>query len=209
MDIKSLFLALSLTGGAWILYLLVGLSLISIAIIIERLLYFRADRTRPDDLAERALDHLGRGKLAEAALMARAATGPEARLLAAALAPADPDAGRTEQRLAAGLLDEQRRIERRVLFLGTLGANAPFIGLLGTVLGIIRAFYDLSAAGTGGPSVVMRGIAEALIATALGLGVAIPAVIAYNFFQRRVRNRRQRLEQFARAVVSALAGRGA
>ena len=71
--------------------------------------------------------------------------------------------------------------------LGTLGNISPFIGLFGTVVGIIKAFRDLALAGTGGPAVVARGIAEALVSTAAGLLVAIPAVIIYNYFTRRVK----------------------
>jgi biopolymer transport protein ExbB len=74
-------------------------------------------------------------------------------------------------------------LEKNLLVLGTLGNNAPFIGLFGTVLGIIKAFNDLAVAGTSGPSIIMKGVSEALVATALGLFVAIPCVATYNYFQ--------------------------
>jgi biopolymer transport protein ExbB len=86
----------------------------------------------------------------------------------------------------ATALEEKMKMERFLSVLGTMGNIAPFIGLFGTVVGIIRAFHDLATAGTGGPSVVAAGIAEALITTAAGLVVAIPAVISYNYFLRRV-----------------------
>ncbi|MDZ7343353.1 MAG: MotA/TolQ/ExbB proton channel family protein, partial [candidate division KSB1 bacterium] len=86
----------------------------------------------------------------------------------------------------AAALEEKMKLERYLSILGTMGNIAPFIGLLGTVIGIIRAFHDLAVSGSGGPSVVSAGIAEALITTAAGLVVAIPAVIAYNYFLRRV-----------------------
>ncbi len=76
--------------------------------------------------------------------------------------------------------------ERGLGFLGTLGANAPFLGLFGTVVGIIKAFHNMALMGSGGFSVVAAGISEALVATALGLGVAIIAVVAYNYFQTRI-----------------------
>ena len=79
-------------------------------------------------------------------------------------------------------------MERYLVVLGTMGNTAPFVGLFGTVVGIIKAFRDLALAGAGGPAVVAKGIAEALVATAGGLAVAIPAVIVYNFFQRRVKS---------------------
>ena len=98
---------------------------------------------------------------------------------------------------------------RRLSFLGTLGANAPFIGLFGTVLGIIHAFKDLALTEGGGGPAVMAGIAEALVATAVGLLVAIPAVVMYNFFHRRlhvVQERSRFLEQLLLAHLDGAAG---
>src|SRR5207302_7410165 len=89
--------------------------------------------------------------------------------------------------LASASLSERQRLEQRLLVLGTLGANAPFVGLFGTVLGVIKAFHDLSQA-SAGPEVVMQGLSEALIATAVGLFVAIPCVVAYNFFSKNVKD---------------------
>jgi biopolymer transport protein ExbB len=202
MEIKQLFLTFSLIGGAWILYLLIGLSVLSVGIIIERWLYFRTNRPNPQNFEDRLMAYLRDGKREDAARLALSSSGPEARCARLVLSGADEtDKEVHEQNLMAGILNEQHRMEQRVWILGTLGNNAPFIGLLGTVLGIIKAFYDLSVAGAGGPSVVMLGIAEALVATALGLFIAIPAVIAYNDFQRRTRQTRQRLEQLCRAVL--------
>jgi len=90
--------------------------------------------------------------------------------------------------------------------LGTLGNNAPFIGLFGTVLGIIKAFADLSRNQGGGAATVMSGISAALVATAVGLMVAIPAVVAFNFFQTRVRRTLGRVDAVAHLILSATAG---
>ena len=87
------------------------------------------------------------------------------------------------------IVREKQKMEQGLVILGTLGNNAPFIGLFGTVIGIIKAFHDLSMNPDGGPSVVMSGISEALVATAIGILVAIPAVIAFNFFNRVIRKR--------------------
>jgi biopolymer transport protein ExbB len=91
--------------------------------------------------------------------------------------------------------------------LGTLGNNAPFIGLFGTVLGIIRAFADLAVAnkaGTNTAGTVMAGISEALVATAVGLFVAIPAVLAYNIFQRLLKRVIGRSSALGNAIASGL-----
>ena len=95
-------------------------------------------------------------------------------------------------------------LERYLGVLGTIGSTAPFIGLFGTVLGIIRAFHDLAIAEGAGPSVVADGIAEALIATAAGLFVAVPAVMAYNYFTRRINSLSLELEGKAAEFVSIL-----
>ena len=100
--------------------------------------------------------------------------------------------------------------EQRLGFLGTLGNNAPFIGLFGTVLGIIRAFFDLSVnPGATGMGTVMAGISDALVATAVGLFVALPAVVAYNLFQRDLRRATQRATSLGHAAVAHLEGRAA
>jgi biopolymer transport protein ExbB len=96
--------------------------------------------------------------------------------------------------------------ERLLVILGTLGNNAPFIGLFGTVLGIIKAFDDLRKDSTGGADVVHGGISEALVATAVGLLVAIPAVIAFNYFNRRVREALTGTDEIAHVVLGELHG---
>ena len=96
--------------------------------------------------------------------------------------------------------------ERFLSFLGTLGSNAPFVGLFGTVLDIIKAFNDLGAVAIRGSAIqqtVMTGISEALVATAVGLAVAIPAVVAYNLFTRTLKNRLSRAQALAHALVAA------
>jgi biopolymer transport protein ExbB len=172
MDVSGRFLAFTLHGAGWVLWLLVALSVLSMAIMLERLWFFRTHRIGRRDLAADIRRLLAEGD-------ARAdGERPQPAELAAAV-----DGARAREKL---------RLERNLSFLATLGSNAPFIGLFGTVLGIIKAFHDLAAgqAGAGaGASTVMAGISEALVATAVGILVAIPAVVAFNYFSRRVRVR--------------------
>jgi hypothetical protein len=110
---------------------------------------------------------------------------------------------------AAGAKARERlRLERNLAFLGTLGSNAPFVGLFGTVLGIIKAFHDLAGNQAGGPAVVMAGISEALVATAVGLMVAIPAVVAFNYFNRRVRTTMTQVEWMTELALAQLRAAG-
>jgi biopolymer transport protein ExbB len=169
MDVSHQFLAVALHGAGWVLWLLVALSVVSVAIILERFWYFKNHR-----LEKRTL-------VADMRSLLKASPGAQAAELGA---PANADIAAA---LEGAKARERLRLERNLAFLATLGSNAPFIGLFGTVLGIIKAFHDLAGSQAGGPSVVMAGISEALIATAVGLMVAIPAVVAFNYFSRRVR----------------------
>ena len=111
-----------------------------------------------------------------------------------------------ERAMAGTVTAERMRMERGLPFLATVGANAPFIGLFGTVLGIIHAFHDLSVNTSEASEAVMAGISEALVATAVGLLVAIPAVVLYNSFQRWVKSRLARSESLAQLVLARLTG---
>jgi biopolymer transport protein ExbB len=180
MDIGSRILMLTLHGAGWVLWLLLGLSVLSLAVMLERLWYFATHQLQVEQLA------------ADVRALLRGA-------------PGDDSAGTLAGALARAKAREKLRLERNLAFLGTLGANAPFIGLFGTVLGVIKAFHDLAATQTGGPSVVMAGISEALVATAVGLVVAIPAVVAYNYLNRRVRARMHEVEWMAELALARLA----
>ncbi|MCA6073073.1 MAG: MotA/TolQ/ExbB proton channel family protein [Endomicrobium sp.] len=98
------------------------------------------------------------------------------------------------------------KLENFVTILGTLGSIAVYVGLFGTVLGIIGAFHDISAVGSGGITVVIGGVSEALIATAAGLSVAIPATVAYNFFSKSIDKFVVDMEYCASSVEEALKG---
>ncbi len=109
-----------------------------------------------------------------------------------------------ERHLESRLSLEKRYLEKHLVVLGTLGNNAPFIGLLGTVLGVIRAFHDLGASAGQGPEVVMQGISEALVATAVGILVALPCVASYNVFQKRVKDVLVDADRFGKQLMAVL-----
>jgi biopolymer transport protein ExbB len=180
-SIKNLFLQF---GAGWVLWLLFGLSTVSVGIAIERFAFFRA---KGDDVrgVAAALDaHLSTADFKGAIALLSPQAGVGAAIAAAGLRLADRGALAVEKAMESALRLERKRLEARLAFLGTLGNNAPFVGLLGTVIGIILAFEALGNAGaaaasaTGGAAsaVVMAAIAEALVATAVGIAVALPAV---------------------------------
>ena len=125
-----------------------------------------------------------------------------ATIISKGLRAIDRGAGAVEEVVAGATQIERLKMERGLAFLGTLGNNAPFIGLFGTVLGIIRSFRDLAANTIQGSSAVMAGIAEALIATAVGLLVALPAVAVYNAFQRAIKTQVASADAVSRVLLS-------
>jgi biopolymer transport protein ExbB len=170
--------------------------------MIDRYLYFRRQTREVNPFLDELSQHLEQGEISVAQELARRQGGVEGRVAASGLECINRDRAVLEERLAGARVAERVRMERYLPFLGTLGNNAPFIGLFGTVLGIIRAFHDLAISQVGGPSVVMRGISEALLATAIGLFVAIPAVIAYNIFQGKVKRVAGNLERISRLIMN-------
>ena len=131
----------------------------------------------------------------------------EAEVIRAALAHVDRGPEAVGRIVEAEIARARLGYEARLSFLGTLGNNAPFLGLFGTVLGVIHAFAALGAhPGADGASMVMVGISEALIATAVGLFVALPAVVAFNFYQRWLRRTAQRASMLGRAIEARLLG---
>jgi biopolymer transport protein ExbB len=184
--IKNFFLS---TGAAWVLWLMFGLSFISIAIVIERFFVFRSKGTDLKRLAEKLDASLAAGDLNKARELLRDETSVSARVADAGLKLAARGPSTAEKGMQSAMAIERSLLEARLAYLGTLGNNAPFVGLFGTVIGIILAFNELSmaqAAGQGqaASQAVMGSIAEALVATAVGIAVALPAVAAYNTFQR-------------------------
>jgi biopolymer transport protein ExbB len=171
-------------GASWVLWLLFSLSVASVAIMLDRARVFWGQR---DDNARLVADLdrlLSNGELAHA--KARLARSPSAAAIVvlAGLAQWDRGSAAAEEAMAAATGLQRARLERRLLFLGTVGSNAPFVGLLGTVIGVVGAFVELGKSSAAlAPERVMSTIGEALVATAVGLVVAIPAVAVFNYFQ--------------------------
>jgi biopolymer transport protein ExbB/TolQ len=179
--------AFALLGGEWVLYILLGLSLWSIAVIWDRFFLFRSKNRNAELLQEKVPDLLAQGQMEEVKKLVETSPSPAGSILLAGLADLSVGPVALEKILESQRIREKTLMEKNLLVLGTLGGNAPFIGLFGTVLGIIKAFNDLALAGTSGPTVVMRGVSEALVATAVGLLIAIPCVASYNYFQNQVK----------------------
>ena len=209
MHITEKFLAFTLLGAEWVLWLLIGLSCISLAIMIERAYYFITHSFDAESMGEQLKKLLKGGKLSDARKLLDGSDTIEARVIDAGLAEADRGADAVAEAMLSTKAAQRLKLERNLAVLGTLGNNTPFIGLFGTVLGIIKASHDLTAQQAGGgaaAAAVMAGVFEALVATAVGLLVAIPAVIGFNYFQRRVRATIGRVDSLAHLVLAILRG---
>lgn len=178
------------SGTIWVLWLLMGLSLVSVLIVVERLLLYRSAEGDLESLAKHLDEKLSTNNYEGALMLLRGSSSIAASITAAGLRLAHLGPKSVEQAIKSATALEKTRLEKWLAYLGTVGNNAPFVGLFGTVIGIIEAFEHLSegtkAAGQAASQAVMSSIAEALVTTAIGILVALPAVAFYNYLQRRV-----------------------
>jgi biopolymer transport protein ExbB/biopolymer transport protein TolQ len=203
--IVKYLLRIAMLGSAWVLYLLVALSVASIGAMFERWLYFRK-RRGGEELCDQLCDLLEQGEKERARDLLRESPTIEAEVLRASLRWAHGGPAALEAAIDGQMTKRRRELERGMTLLGTLGNNAPFVGLLGTVIGVIVAFADL-AEGTSNVQMnkVMGGIAEALVATGVGLLVAIPAVVGYNVFQKRITDIEDNVASISRRLSAFIA----
>jgi biopolymer transport protein ExbB len=208
-------------GAGWVLVLMLVLSVVSLAVMLERAWLYWSLR---DDVPGLMRD-LGRllrsGDLDGARKRLEASPSAEAAVVIAGIVEAPMGSDAAEEAMLGASALQKMKLEKRLTFLGTLGNNAPFIGLLGTVIGIVGAFDELgkgnkSAAGAVtaaatqvAPEAVMTNISEALVATAVGLLVAIPAVAAFNWFQRIVRATLANTDALSHVLLAHLKATGA
>ncbi len=190
----------------WVFWLLFALSASSVAVIVERLFFFRRHAPETARFAASVETALGRGDYEGAARALTDRRSLEARVLLAGLVACDQGPEAVEELLAGRLGAERARFEMRLSFLATLASNAPYVGLFGTVLGIVRAFKNLGSELAEAHAGVMTALAEALVATAIGLLVAIPAIVAFNAFKNAVKARVTRAETLSRTLLSRLKG---
>jgi biopolymer transport protein ExbB len=174
--------------GAIATYPLIILSIVSVAVILERFWSLRNAGAVTQMLSNSILDSVKQGRRDLAlALCKQNSESAAARVFLAMLAQ-NESLDKLSASMNEAMFEETQKMKKNLWILGTVASSAPFIGLLGTVIGIIKAFENMAVVGTGGFSVVAAGISEALVATALGLGIAIIALIFYNYFQVRIGN---------------------
>lgn len=198
---------LAMFKESFTLVILFFCSVLSVAFTLERWWYFRKAKVDGETLLTgvRKLIEAGKYDQVEAACLKH--PSPVAQVVHYAVVNRKHPRAELEELLATKRMEERLKMERWLGVLGTMGNTAPFIGLFGTVVGIIKAFRDLALSGAGGPAVVAKGIAEALVATAAGMAVAIPAVILYNYFQRKVKTLSVEMEVYSSRLLVMMGGR--
>jgi biopolymer transport protein ExbB len=205
VNIELIFGKIAGLGATWVLWALLALSVLGFAIIVERAVCFWTTR---DDI-QRLSSELGRlvlvGQWQNAEKLLSESPSFEARVAFAALGQNDPESA--DQLMQGACQNARLELERNLSFLGTVGSNAPFVGLLGTVVGIIGAFQKLDQARGAWTDGLMSEIGEALIATAVGLLVALPAIAAFNVFRGVVQTRLTRADALRRVVLGQLHAR--
>ena len=202
------FKNLAVVGDVWVLYLLLAASIWSVAIMFERWTVYRANKGDVSVFMDSLADKLGKGEIKEAVTLSGASKRVEAKVALEGLQNIKRGAASVEEVMTSRWIRERVSLEKNLVVLATMGNNAPFVGLFGTVLGIIKAFNDLAITGQSGISVVMAGISSALIATALGIFVAIPAVIANNYFASRLKQMQSNSESLTHIVMAYLKEKG-
>jgi biopolymer transport protein ExbB/TolQ len=188
MQPQGLDLVSIINQGAIATYPLILLSIISVTVVFERLWSLRNLSSMTLRIADSLQEPLKKGQRDLAvAICKQNSNSPAGRIFLNILNHENISRPDLANGIATeAMFEESQKLRKHLWILGTVASSAPFIGLLGTVIGIIRSFESMAVAGTGGFAVVAAGISEALVATALGLAVAIIAVIFYNYFQTRI-----------------------
>jgi biopolymer transport protein ExbB len=208
MDIQQKLTGFAMMGATWIMWLLVALSVGGVAVALERAIYLIRTSENVRRLKQQILGLLRAGDVEEARARLQRSPSHVASIIAAGLESTDDGTASAEERMNGATQLAKLRMEKRLAFLGTLGSNAPFIGLLGTVIGIIRAFHELNDAAGKATSGLMAEVGEALVATAIGILVALPAIAFFNFFQRIIKGRLARAQAFGNEVLAVLKAEG-
>jgi len=191
-------------AGGWLMLPIILCSVVAVAITIERIWTLQRRRVLPKDLATRVWEWARDRQLDQKHLDILAANSPMGQVLAAGLA----SRGQPRDVLKEKIQDTGRHVvhelERYLNTLGTIAAVTPLLGLLGTVIGMVKVFTAITTAGVGNPGVLAGGISEALITTAAGLSVAIPSLIAYRYLRGRVDALVVEIEKEAMKLIDAL-----
>jgi biopolymer transport protein ExbB len=204
MQIQERLTAIAHSGAGWVMWLLIALSIAGLAVVLDRAFLLFGSRDDIERLKSDLFSLLEGGEIDAARSLLSDSPSYEAKVVVAGLSFAQRGAEAAEERMASEAQFARVAMEKRLSVLGTLGSNAPFVGLLGTVIGIIRAFHALEASGGQVSPRLMNEIGEALAATAVGLLVALPSVAFFNMFHAIIAARIGRADALGRELLAHL-----
>jgi len=206
MDLSKSFLEFAQLGADWVLWLLILLSIVSVGVMIDRWIWFRAREVDVEELARELRGAYTRGELERFIAKHKDDPGIARQVVLRGLAERSHGPDAVAEAMHGERAKWRRAGEKNLIILGTLGNNVPFVGLFGTVLGIMNAFLLLSSKAAEAEKQVFDQIAEALAATAFGLIVAVPAVAFFNYFSRRLRALMSSVDESAHGLLALLYG---
>lgn len=195
-------------AGGWLMAPIVLCSVVALVIILERAIRLRAHKVAPRGLVEVLVKKVDQGQLGEQELRQIQHATPLGDILATGVLNAGAGLDYMTLQMQSRASTQIHRLEKNLNLLGTIGNIAPLLGLLGTVLGIIQSFLAVNAGGATDPALLAGGISQALITTAAGMLVAIPALVAYRYYQRKVLDLAVEMEEQASRLTHGLLGPG-
>jgi len=204
MNIIHTFEKFAELGAEWVMWLMLILGFVMIVIAIERFILLNKTKVNAPEMARALVEFLDKQQPLQAKQSLAEGLSMEQRVLADGLSQYSRGSVYVEQIMLSALARERQRYNRYLSYFGTIGNNTPFIGLFGTVIGIILAFKKLGENPKGGLEVIGPLISEALVATAVGLFVAIPAVVLFNWFKSEVKERLSNTDFLMRIVMAHL-----
>jgi len=195
--------------GGFTMYILLLCSVVSIAVIIERIhSYYGKSRLKRSQFMPKVLSEISKGSVDSAIKLCEKESAPFCSVIKMGLKKYGHDEKSIAGAMEREIMLQTIVLERYTSIVGTIGNIAVYIGLFGTVLGIVSSFHNISSVGSGGISVVIGGVSEALVCTATGLMVAIPAVMAYNYFIKRIDNFVTEMEYCSSELLDTLTSKG-
>ena len=190
--------------GGWDMWLLLAISIIGLAVAIERLVFFASQHGDTKGLLRTIGQKIAADDLDGAVKVCQSQKGMLPRILEFGLRRGEKNRADITDALSIALMEHLNALERNLAIIGTIAVIAPFVGLFGTVLGIIKAFQDIALKGNSTPAVVAAGVSEALITTATGLIIAVIAVVFFNYFKSRIKNYNQEMIVAANQLAEML-----
>jgi biopolymer transport protein ExbB len=190
--------------GGWDMWLLLTISVVGLAVVIERLVFFASQHGDTKGLLRAIGQKIAADDVDGAIKVCRSQRGMLPRILEFGLLRGEKNRADITDALSIALMEHLNSLERNLGIIGTIAVIAPFVGLFGTVLGIIRAFADIALKGNSTPAVVAAGVSEALVTTATGLIIAVIAVVFFNYFKTRIKSYNQEMIVAANQMAEML-----